>query len=147
MHEKEERIWHLGFEKHLKKLHPTSIIFLNPSCFLWGSKLHHLNVTEGWEYLEPQGNPTSVVELAKDLHPPPFRKVFIAKLFCFSPSLVSWMLSLLYLSSFYFFTSPVSRTVSVPATASPFQMAWLSFPQHYFLTLFPVCSLLSRGLG
>lgn len=37
--------------------------------------------------------------------------------------------------------------MSVPATASPFQMAWLSFLQHYFLTLFPVCSLLSRGLG
>lgn len=57
---------------------------------------------EGWEHSEPQGNPTSVVELGKDLHPSPFRKVFIAKLFCFSPSLMSWMPSLLYLSSFYF---------------------------------------------
>lgn len=39
---------------------------------------------EGRENSEPQGNTTSVVELGKDLIPPPFRKVFIAKLFCFS---------------------------------------------------------------
>lgn len=137
----------------------------NLACGLWKNiwesssllalffKIHHvfsgavnyLNLTD--KRMEALGLPKVTSLLGVE----PFRKVFITKLFCFSPSLMSWTLSL-YCSlaifiSFYLSSKQKCRTVSVPATASPFQMVWLSFPQHYFLTLFPASSLLYIGLG
>lgn len=128
-----------ALKKHLRKLQPTSTIFLNPSCFLWSSKSHYLNLID--KRMEALG-PPKVTSLQgwsweKSCIPHHSEKFLLPNSFASAQAWCpghSLYCSLAIFTSFYFPSKQNYRTVSVPATASPFQMVWLSFPQYYFLT-------------